>query len=139
MDGYVKYKLKPLGNVFLDRSKKASTGIDKAIEKLSSGSRINFAKDDAAGQAISTRLSAEIMGLEQASRNASYVVKGVAIAESALQEVASLILRSRELSVAAANGTYSDTDREALNAELSQLVEEIVTIGNNTKFAGIKF
>ena len=56
-----------------------------------------------------------------------------------MQEVASLILRSRELSVAAANGTYSDTDREALNAELSQLVEEIVTIGNNTKFAGIKF
>ena len=120
-------------------AKKASTGIDNAIEKLSSGSRINFAKDDAAGQAIATRLSAEIMGLEQASRNASYVVKGVAIADSALQEVASLILRSRELSVAAANGTYSDLDREALNAELSQLVEEIVTIGNNTKFAGIKF
>ena len=79
-------------------AKKASNGIDKAIEKLSSGSRINFAKDDANRHAISTRLSGEIMGLEQASRNASYVVKGVAIADLALQEVASLILRSRVIS-----------------------------------------
>ena len=116
----------------------AVKGVNSAIEKLSTGSRINFAKDDAAGLAISMRLKAELQGLSMASKNAADVENAAAVADAALNTVSSLILRSRELSVLAANDTYSHSDRIALNAEFSQLVDEIISIGNNTEFAGIK-
>ena len=116
----------------------AVKGVNSAIEKLSTGSRINFAKDDAAGLAISMRLKAELQGLSMASKNAADVQNAAAVADAALNTVSSLILRSRELSVLAANDTYSNSDRIALNAEFSQLVDEIISIGNTTEVAGIK-
>ena len=112
--------------------------IDTSIERLSTGKRINAAKDDAAGLAISMRLKAELQGLSMASKNAADVQNAAAVADSALNTVSSLILRSRELSVLAANDTYSNSDRIALNAEFSQLVDEIISIGNTTEVAGIK-
>ena len=108
------------------------------MEKLSTGLRINYAKDDAAWLAISMRLKAELQGISMASRNAEDAQNGFDVADTALNTVSSLILRSRELSLLAANDTYSNSDRVALNTELSQLVDEIISIGNNTEFAGIK-
>ena len=119
-------------------TKSASEGLNSAMEKLSTGLRINYAKDDAAGLAISMRLKAELQGISMASRNAADAQNGFAVADTALNTVSSLILRSRELSLLAANDTYSNSDRVALNTELSQLVDEIISIGNNTEFAGIK-
>ena len=112
--------------------------VNSAIEKLSTGSRINFAKDDAAGLAISMRLKAELQGLSMASNNAADVQNGSAVADAALNTVSSLILRSRELSVLASNDAYSSSDRLALDAELSELVDEIINIGDTTAVAGIK-
>ena len=114
----------------------ASKGLDSAMEKLSTGSRINYAKDDAAGQAISTRLSAEIQGLAMASRNAADAQSMLDTAEGALAESSSVLLRMRELSVQAANGTLSSSDNEALDAEFQQLVSELTRIAENTTFAG---
>ena len=88
--------------------------------------------------AISMRLKAELQGLSMASKNAADVQNAAAVADAALNTVSSLILRSRELSVLAANDTYSNSDRIALNAEFSQLVDEIISIGNTTEVAGIK-
>ncbi len=117
-------------------AKTASKGLESAMEKLSSGSRINYAKDDAAGQAISTRLSAEIQGLEMASRNAADAQSLLDTAEGALQETSSVLLRMRELAVQSANGTLTDTDRGHINAEFQQLIEEVDRIAGNTTFAG---
>ena len=117
-------------------AKTASKGLESAMEKLSSGSRINYAKDDAAGQAISTRLSAEIQGLEMASRNAADAQSLLDTAEGALQETSSVLLRMRELAVQSANGTLTDTDRGHLDAEFQQLIEEVDRIAGNTTFAG---
>ena len=119
-------------------TKSASKGLNSAMEKLSTGLRINYAKDDAAGLAISMRLKAELRGISMASRNAADAQNGFDVADTALNTVSSLILRSRELSLLAANDTYSNSDRVALDTELSQLVDEIINIGNNTEFAGIK-
>ena len=117
-------------------AKTASKGLESAMEKLSSGSRINYAKDDAAGQAISTRLSAEIQGLEMASRNAADAQSLLDTAEGALQETSSVLLRMRELAVQSANGTLTDTDRGHIDAEFQQLMGEIDRIAGNTTFAG---
>lgn len=117
-------------------AKTASKGLESAMEKLSSGSRINYAKDDAAGQAISTRLSAEIQGLKMASRNAADAQSLLDTAEGAMQETSTVLLRMRELAVQSANGTLTDTDRGHLDAEFQQLMGEIDRIANNTTFAG---
>ena len=110
--------------------------LDTAMERLSSGMRINYAKDDAAGQAISTRLTAEIEGIAMASRNAADAQSMIDTAEGALQETHNLLLRMRELAVQASNGTLNDDDRTALNAEYQQLETEIGRIDSNTKWAG---
>ena len=110
--------------------------IDSAMQRLSTGSRINNAKDDAAGQAIATRLTAEIQGLEIASRNVADGQSLVDTAEGALQETHTLLLRMREIGVQAANGTLSTSDNEALDAEFQQLVKEIDRIAQNTTWAG---
>ena len=110
--------------------------IDSAMQRLSTGSRINNAKDDAAGQAIATRLTAEIQGLEIASRNVADGQSLVDTAEGALQETHTLLLRMREIGVQAANGTLSTSDNEALDAEFQQLIEEVDRIAGNTTFAG---
>ena len=111
--------------------------LDTAMERLSTGMRINYAKDDAAGQAISTRLTAEVQGLEMASRNAADAQSLIDTAEGALQETSSLLLRMRELAVQSANGTMIQSDRDALDAEFQALEAEIDRINTNTSWAGI--
>jgi flagellin len=106
------------------------------MEKLSTGMRINYAKDDAAGQAISTRLSAEVQGLQVASRNAADAQSMIDTAEGALQETHNVLLRMRELAVQSANGTLTDGDRAHTDAEFDQLVAEVTRIAENTTWAG---
>jgi flagellin len=119
-------------------AKSSSQGLNSAMEKLSTGMRINYAKDDAAGQAISTRLSAEVQGLQIASRNAADAQSMIDTAEGALQETHNVLLRMRELAVQSANGTLTDADREHTDAEFDQLVQEITRIAENTTWAGKK-
>jgi flagellin len=111
--------------------------LDTAMERLSTGMRINYAKDDSAGQAISTRLSAEVQGLEMASKNAADAQSMIDTAEGALQETSNLLLRMRELAVQSANGTLVQSDRDALDAEFQALEAEITRIDTNTSWAGI--
>ena len=117
-------------------AKQTSRALDSSIEKLSSGSRINFARDDAAGQAVATRLSAESKSLSIASRNAADAQSMVDTAEGALQESHTVLLRMRELAVQSSNGTLQSADRSAIDAEFQQLEAEVNRIANNTKWAG---
>src|SRR5262245_24946310 len=109
-------------------------GLNKSLERLSSGLRINRAGDDAAGLAISEKLKSQIMGLGQATRNAQDGVSMIQTAEGALDEVHSILQRMRELSVQAANGALADSDRSKISEEVSALQTEISRIGNTTKF-----
>ena len=118
-------------------AKSTNASLNTAFERLSSGSRINFAKDDAAGQGIAMRLSAEIKSFEMASRNASDAQAMIDTADGAYQEVHNMLLRMREIAVQASNGTLNEADRTALNAEVSALEKEITSISDNTVFAGI--
>ena len=113
-------------------AKESSSGLNTAMERLSSGSRINYAKDDAAGQAISARLTAEVQGVAMASRNAADAQSMIDTTDGALAETHSLLLRMRELAVQAANGTLNADDRIALDAEYQQLETEITRIDANT-------
>jgi flagellin len=110
--------------------------LDRATERLSSGQRINSAKDDAAGLAISNRMTSQIRGLDQAIRNANDGVSLIQTAEGALQETTNILQRMRELSVQSANGIYSDADRSTLNAESQQLKSELNRIASSTSFNG---
>lgn len=112
--------------------------LDKASERLASGRRINSAADDAAGLAISNRQTSTIRGLDQAVRNANDGVSLIQTAEGALEESTNILQRMRELSVQAANGIYSDTDRATLNAEVQQLKSELDRIADTTSFNGQK-
>ena len=114
-----------------------SDKLGKAMEKLSSGYRINRAGDDAAGLAISEKLRGQIGGLAQASRNASDAVSMVQTAEGALNEVHSMLQRVRELAVQYKNGTLSTNDRNSIQSEVDQLKAEIERIGAETNFNGI--
>ncbi|PQP87304.1 flagellin [Paenibacillus sp. AR247] len=107
---------------------------NKNIEKLSSGLRINRAGDDAAGLAISEKMRGQIRGLDQASRNAQDGISLIQTAEGALNETHSILQRMREISNQSANGTNTDTDRNALQDEMNQLTSEINRIGNTTEF-----
>lgn len=106
----------------------------KALEKLSSGKRINRAADDAAGMAISEKMKAQVSGLKVASRNALDGVSLIQTAEGALGEVHSILQRMRELAVQSANGTYNADDKSAIKAEGDQLLAEIDNIASKTKF-----
>ena len=106
----------------------------KSTEKLSSGYRINRAADDAAGLSISEKMRKQIKGLDKASSNAEDGVSSVQTAEGALTEVHSMLQRMNELAVQAANGTNSDTDRGAIQDEISQLTTEIDRVAETTKF-----
>src|SRR5215207_7754661 len=112
--------------------------LSKAMEKLSSGYRINRAGDDAAGLAISEKLRGQIGGLGQASRNASDAISMVQTAEGALNEVHSMLQRVRELAVQYKNGTLSGNDRTAIQSEIDQMKAEIERIGSETEFNTIK-
>ncbi|AIQ20892.1 flagellin protein [Paenibacillus sp. FSL H7-0357] len=106
----------------------------KNIEKLSSGLRINRAGDDAAGLAISEKMRGQIRGLDQASRNAQDGISLIQTAEGALNETHSILQRQREIANQSANGTNTDSDRQALQDEMNQLTSEINRIGNTTEF-----
>ena len=126
------------GSMYASKSATAAQkSMNSAMERLSSGLRINSAKDDSAGQGIAVRLSAEIMGLDMASRNASDAQSMIDTAEAAHQEVHNMLLRMREIAVQAANGTLSGADRTALNEEVSALENEITSIADSTSFAGV--
>lgn len=108
----------------------------KSMEKLSSGMRINRAGDDAAGLSISEKMRSQIAGLDQAARNAQDGISYIQTAEGALTEVSSMLVRMKELSVQAANGTYSSEDKENIKLEMGALKTEITNIVDNTKFNG---
>ena len=103
-----------------------------AMERLSTGMRINSAKDDAAGLAISSRMGALVSGLEMASKNANDAISMLEVAEGATLEISNMLIRMRELAVQSASGTYSDTDRDALDLEFGALMSEIDRIATNT-------
>jgi len=109
----------------------------EAMERLSSGKRINSAKDDAAGLGISNSMTSQIRGLDQAVRNANDGISMIQTAEGALDQTTNILQRMRELSVQSANGTYNDSEnRASLDAEFKQLLAEIDRIAENTEFNG---
>lgn len=110
------------------------SSLDRTLERLSSGSRINHAGDDAAGLAISESLRAEIRGLGQTERNAQDGISLVQVAESALGEISNIVIRMRELAVQAASDTVGPTERGFLDREYQQMMEEIDRISNSTEF-----
>ncbi|MDP2003358.1 MAG: flagellin [Desulfurivibrionaceae bacterium] len=116
-------------------SKSGST-LTKSLERLSSGLRINSAKDDAAGLAIATRMNAQVRGLNQAARNANDGISMAQTAEGALQESGNILQRIRELAIQSANDSNSASDRGALNAEVQQLLAEAQRISVTTQFNG---
>ncbi len=109
-----------------------------ALQRLSSGLRINSAKDDAAGLAISQRMTAQIRGLNQAARNANDGISLAQTAEGALSESTNILQRIRELAIQSANSTNSASDRAALQSEANQLKQELDRIANTTEFNGLK-
>jgi len=108
--------------------------LSKAMEQLSTGKRINTAADDAAGLAISNKMTAQVRGLNQAVRNANDSISMIQTAEGATQEITNMLQRMRELAVQSANDTNTDTDRGSLDAEFEQLSEEINRIAVSTQF-----
>lgn len=108
--------------------------LDRTLERLSSGSRINHAGDDAAGLAISETLRAQTRGLQVAERNAQDGVSVIQIAEGALAEVSNILIRMRELGVQAASDTIGSQERKFLDVEFQQLLEEIDRIANSTEY-----
>jgi flagellin len=117
---------------------KSQSALNTAIERLSSGMRINSAKDDAAGQAIANRFTANIKGLTQATRNANDGISIAQTTEGALTEVNNNLQRVRELSVQAANGTNSASDLDSIQAEIGQRLDEINRVSEQTQFNGVK-
>lgn len=111
-------------------------GLDKSMEKLASGYRINRAGDDAAGLAISENLKAQIRGLKQAQRNAQDGISLVQVAEGGMNEISSILIRLRELAVQAASDTVGPVERQFLNVEYDQLISEIDRIAEGTEFNG---
>jgi len=105
-----------------------------AMERLSTGLRINSAKDDAAGLAIASRMRSQVDGLEQAARNANDGISMLQVAEGAVSEISNILGRMKELAVQSASGTYSDTDRAALDLEFQQLMQEIDRIATKTEW-----
>lgn len=112
--------------------------LNQSLERLSTGLRINSAKDDAAGLAISERFTTQIRGLNQAVRNASDGISLAQTAESALAELTNNLQRIRELAVQSANASNSQSDRDALNAEVQQRIAEVDRISKQTNFNGVK-
>ncbi|MBD2794267.1 flagellin FliC [Xenorhabdus sp. 42] len=117
---------------------KSKGTLGTAIERLSSGLRINSAKDDAAGQAIANRFTANVKGLTQAARNANDGISIAQTTEGSLNEINSNLQRIRELSVQAVNGTNSDSDLKSIQEEVTQRLSEIDRISEQTQFNGVK-
>jgi len=111
--------------------------MEQAMERLSSGKRINSAMDDAAGLTIAHSLDAKVTSLNQAARNANDGISLINLAEGALDQVSKMLTRMRELAIQSINGTYSDTDTDNLHSEYLALSNEITRIATNTKFNGV--
>ena len=127
-----------LSAMFADRSLKVTQlYLDKNMEKLSSGLRINRAGDDASGLAVSEKLRSQIRGLNQASTNAANGISFIQVTEGYLQESQDIIQRIRELAVQASNGIYSDEDRLYIQVEVSALVAEVDRIASHAQFNGM--
>jgi flagellin len=116
----------------------SQSALSVSLQRLSSGMRINSAKDDAAGLAISERFSSQIRGLDQARRNANDGISLAQTAEGALQSTGDILQRIRELAVQSANATNSTSDRQAINSEVQQLTQEMQRIATSTEFNGQK-
>jgi flagellin len=117
---------------------KSQSDLATSLQRLSSGLRINSAKDDAAGLAISSRMSSQISGINQAQRNSNDGISLAQTAEGALSSVSDSLSRMRELAVQASNATNSASDRAALQAEVDQLVQQINTVATQSSFNGVK-
>lgn len=120
---------------YLDKS---TDGLSKSMERLSSGYRINKAKDDAAGLQISNRLMAQTRGLDVATRNANEGLSMMQIAEGAMSETSNILTRMRDLSIQSANGSNNDGDRETIQNEIISLKDEMNRIAEATSFGGMK-
>ena len=120
-----------------NNTRQVNNELEKAMERLSSGLRINSASDDAAGLAISSKMEAQVRGLQAAIKNANDGISVTQVAEGAMEEIGNILQRMRELAVQAANDSNSDTDRSYLQAEVSQLSDEISRISSTTQFNGI--
>ncbi len=119
-------------------SSQANKALGTAMERLSTGKRINSAKDDAAGLAISTSMTSQVRGMNQAVRNANDGISLAQTAEGALSEVSNMVQRVRELAVQSASGTYGDTtDRAYMQKEVDELAKQIDDVMSNTKFNGV--
>ncbi len=118
----------------LNQMHTSNSTLDKTLERLSSGLRINHAADDAAGLAISQKMDTQVRGLGQANRNAMDGISLIQTAEGALNEVHGMLQRIRELAVQVSNGTYDSTDRKAVQSEVDQLLSEIQRISDDTEF-----
>lgn len=116
----------------------SSKALDTSLQRLSTGSRINSAKDDAAGLQIANRLTSQINGLNVAVKNSNDGISMSQTAEGALQQSTSILQRMRDLSLQAANGSNSDSERTALNSEVTELKKELDRISNTTTFGGKK-
>lgn len=119
-------------------SRVANNMLQTAMERLSTGKRINMAKDDAAGLAISSKMTSQIRGMSQAARNANDGISLAATAEGALGEVSNMLQRIRELAVQSASGTYAAADRTNLNAEVTELKAQITNVLATTEFNGTR-
>jgi len=124
--------------IFADRQLKLNDqALEKNLEKLSSGSRINRAGDDASGLAVSEKMRSQIRGLTQASANAANGISFIQTTEGYLQETQDIIQRLRELSVQSANGVYTSEDRMQIQVEVSALVNEVDRIASHAQFNGM--
>jgi len=127
-----------LSAMFANRSLGVTNGnVDKNMEKLASGLRINRAGDDASGLAVSEKMRSQIRGLNQASKNAANGISFIQTAEGFLQETQDIIQRLRELAVQSSNGIYTAEDRMQIQVEVSQLVDEIDRIASHAQFNGM--
>lgn len=127
-----------MSSLFASRMEGITTGsLQKSMEKLSSGERINKAGNDASGLAVSEKMRSQIRGLNQASRNIGDAVSFVQVAEGYLSETTDILQRIRELAVQGSNGVYSDEDRMQIQVEVSQLVAEVDRIASSAQFNGM--
>jgi flagellin len=119
-------------------SSQANKALGTAMERLSTGKRINSAKDDAAGLAIATSMTSQIRGMSQGVRNANDGISMAQTAEGGLNEVTNMLQRVRELAVQSSSGTYQDSDRDNLQAEVAELKLQIDAVVSNSEFNGVK-
>lgn len=124
-----------ISNGYLSKSEKS---LQKSLERLSSGYKINSAKDDGAGKAISEKMKTQIKNLNRASMNASDGISVTQAAEGAMAEIQSMLQRMNELAVQGANDSFTDEDRNNINSEIQSLKKEIDRISSDTEFNNTK-